>query len=805
MPSFRLILIISAIITVAAVGGFAVANQQQGQDFTLTYYDGDDRIYEQTHSGAPELFSPAVIGEDRTFYGWSLKKDFSGTIMKPGSRQVFKDDAIVYAVVVDGTVSYDSGNVVFSMDRIRDTPAVIDLRFVGDVNRLTISKGTVGMFADADTDVRVRYRGGFETLFDNSILGSCRIMSGNGPAYFTSVDIGGGKDFAISANEGRVDDAGDGIGIRMPLSVPVGAVLAVTHASDSGKRIKYEMVDGCAVFTIKEMGFRTAYMFTITVVDANGNVIVRDSPDFPELLDGDSEPLDPGTQLSKGDLFKIVGKKGTGYRVEGAVRDNGFYKVTGTAGVKIKVLTGMMEYEVILPGDPIGYRITADPETVKDGGRCTLTYELLAGYIDRDLVITVNGISVSMDSTSRIFVDDVHEDLYVDVSGVLDMRVYQIQVPKKQVGYSLVASAESVHHGQPYSFTFKIMEGYEKLPEFSVQVNGITVDTSSGIYSLKSVTGVQKITVDGIQMKKFKVTAGKNTVLKVGGFAVNTATVEDLIEVVPNGIYEIPQSFNDNLPLTAKVGFGGYKITGDAIFPSIVMVTVGENITVNDIGEGLHLFVCTNDKNVIKATSGYTAPKDYESKLTALGANCSKGLCLFSKDIHVPSIHKVTFIGFKNEFAIEFVSHLDPLPILKSDPKKAGYMFEKWDSSHTAVVEDVVVKSKWKTLSFNVRFGNNTLISFKNSGTMMVTENTSESERNMVISADRLFKVNVIGESGLPSEYLTATRNILVEDGWITVIGDVNFTNLSYITYCSWDSTKTKTVVICDIKVNELE
>ncbi len=318
------------------------------------------------------------------------------------------------------------------------------------------------------------------------------------------------------------------------------------------------------------------------------------------------------------------------------------------------------------------------------------------------------------------------------------------------------------------------MEGYEKLPEFSVQVNGITVDTSSGIYSLKSVTGVQKITVDGIQMKKFKVTAGKNTVLKVGGFAVNTATVEDLIEVVPNGIYEIPQTFNDNLPLTAKVGFGGYKITGDAIFPSIVMVTIGKNVLVNDSITNTVEFFCTVDCIKIKASSGYNLPDDYVSKLLTSGIIKNRDSYSFSKDVMMPSVFKVSYIPVSKLFKVFFVSDGDKMPEPDSIPIRAGYNFEGWDNAISNISYDLTIIAKWVPIKYNIKFGENICYSI-NGGKLIDVPST------LKLTVEDTVAIFAKAPHKLPAGYLST----LELDGKGSHIRcDFEFKSIYYVVLC---------------------
>lgn len=665
MPSFRIVLIISAIILAASVGGFVSMSQQPSESgAVLTYYDGNEKIHEQNYTGQPVLFNPENIREDCTFYGWSLKKDMSGSVMKPGTKQNLRGDCDLYAVIVDGKVSYDNGTAVFSAASIHDRPAVIDLSRVGQVKKLSIMAETIDMFAQYGVDVRIIYAGGFETVLFDDLIQSCRSVSAAGPVSISSSDVGGGKDFSIFAHSTQIEDLGRGIGVRVPMTVPVGASFTVTQPSDCCSHITYEMLDGCAVFTVTEMGYRTSLLYPVRVVDQNGGTIDTESPDYPLLTGKDSKPLGKGALLGKGDIFKIEKKAGKGYRAEGAVKDKGFYRVSTDAQVKITVFTGSMICNVNLPEDPIGYKITSETETVKEGERCTLYYKLMAGYIDVDLVITVNGISVGMDSASRIFIDDVREDLDIMVFGVYDMRVYQILVPKEQAGYSLKASADKLHHGQSYDLDFNIKDGYEKLPNFKVLLNGVVIDLTPGVkHTVKNVVGVQMLSVEGLQMKKYNVTAGLNTTLKVGGFVVTTATVEDVIEVVPKESYEIPSTYNNHIPLSVKLIRGGYKVTGDSVFPSVFMITVGENLSIGSLSPGAN-FVCEKDYISIGAKSGYKLPSDYISNIMSKGVTKFREQYAFSDDFVLPSIYKVEYISGKCVQNTLFLTVNDEVPII---------------------------------------------------------------------------------------------------------------------------------------------
>lgn len=793
MPSFRIVLIISAIILAASVGGFVSMSQQPSESgAVLTYYDGNEKIHEQNYTGQPVLFNPENIREDCTFYGWSLKKDMSGSVMKPGTKQNLRGDCDLYAVIVDGKVSYDNGTAVFSAASIHDRPAVIDLSRVGQVKKLSIMAETIDMFAQYGVDVRIIYAGGFETVLFDDLIQSCRSVSAAGPVSISSSDVGGGKDFSIFAHSTQIEDLGRGIGVRVPMTVPVGASFTVTQPSDCCSHITYEMLDGCAVFTVTEMGYRTSLLYPVRVVDQNGGTIDTESPDYPLLTGKDSKPLGKGALLGKGDIFKIEKKAGKGYRAEGAVKDKGFYRVSTDAQVKITVFTGSMICNVNLPEDPIGYKITSETETVKEGERCTLYYKLMAGYIDVDLVITVNGISVGMDSASRIFIDDVREDLDIMVFGVYDMRVYQILVPKEQAGYSLKASADKLHHGQSYDLDFNIKDGYEKLPNFKVLLNGVVIDLTPGVkHTVKNVVGVQMLSVEGLQMKKYNVTAGSNTTLRVGGFVVTTATVDDVIEVVPNGDYEIPSTYNSHMPLSVKLTRGGYKVTGDSVFPSIVMVTVGDNVTVGNVGNGI-TFLCQKDNVKIRAKTGYSFPSNYADRLSNSGASCNNDSYTFSKDIDVPSIYRVTFMDKFKVFKTIYTIGKDPVPKLDSDPINRGFIFEKWDIQSNIIMRDVVIQSNWTALSFNVVLGINTSIQFKDGSVISINENSSESERKLVLSADKQFRISRLGASNVIDVADRYYDNIGDVDTWHYARGDIVFDNCCIITYLGVDYNNVK-------------
>ena len=123
---------------------------------------------------------------------------------------------------------------------------------------------------------------------------------------------------------------------------------------------------------------------------------------------------------------------------------------------------------------------------------------------DNDFTVTVDGEEVQLTLGSYILMPDnkQHTVIATDVAGnttsvtVTVNMLYKVTL-SSGAGYTL-SGDPLVGHGQEYTFTLEIAEGYSKTESFMVDVNGAPMHSDSGSYTVSPVTSDIVITVFGV-------------------------------------------------------------------------------------------------------------------------------------------------------------------------------------------------------------------------------------------------------------------------------------------------------------------
>ena len=121
-----------------------------------------------------------------------------------------------------------------------------------------------------------------------------------------------------------------------------------------------------------------------------------------------------------------------------------------------------------------------------------------------DFTVTVDGEEVQLTLGSYILMPDnkQHTVIATDVAGnttsvtVTVNMLYKVTL-SSGAGYTL-SGDPLVGHGQEYTFTLEIAEGYSKTESFMVDVNGAPMHSDSGSYTVSPVTSDIVITVFGV-------------------------------------------------------------------------------------------------------------------------------------------------------------------------------------------------------------------------------------------------------------------------------------------------------------------
>ena len=121
-----------------------------------------------------------------------------------------------------------------------------------------------------------------------------------------------------------------------------------------------------------------------------------------------------------------------------------------------------------------------------------------------DFTVTVDGEEVQLTLGSYILMPDnkQHTVIATDIAGnttsvtVTVNMLYKVTL-SSGAGYTL-SGDPLVGHGQEYTFTLEIAEGYSKTESFMVDVNGAPMHSDSGSYTVSPVTSDIVVTVFGV-------------------------------------------------------------------------------------------------------------------------------------------------------------------------------------------------------------------------------------------------------------------------------------------------------------------
>lgn len=793
MPSRSVIALLIGIAAVfIGIASFTVIDI--GSDAgTVEYYDGDMLLECREIPADHRVSVSGYDGSHRivsyTFFGWNTSPDGSGITYIPGSEMDSAGSVRLYAMVTDGNMSVNGGIADFSMSDIPDDgkPLFIDIGIAGDPDSVRISPDTVRGLGSACKPVSVVFGHGCRMNLDADAVSGCSSLVGDSgsPLVLGMPVRGGGSVRAVM----MVGDVG-------VTSLPAGkASFDIGYEpSCPGSEIKVlENGTGDVGATVSDgmISFSTGNLSEFRIMELMRLTVIRDSDGsrVDPGSDADMELSATGTyerwgMFAEGDTFTVSSRSRTmHFDVTGADRsDDGVYTVTGGSNVTMIVKAGTAVYDIILPAEQKGYTLKADPKSVKEGGGCVITYTSTAGYDDSKLMIKVNGTAVEMDSMKRIYLSGVKNDKVVTVEGVYDKRTYIVGVPEEQTGYTLSVSEQRVHHGQSYDVVLKIEPGYVRGPDFRVLVNGsLELDMASGSARVDDVQAGQTVTVSGVVAEEYSISAGSNTVLTVNGMAASTATVNDVISVSACAGYTIPGTYASCIGEGISAVKGGYRVTGDAVFPSVVRLTVGDNVTAGGCREGGSLCVCTSDPVTVSAESGYSLPADYPSALLSkTGVKGSSGGFVFSADTEIPSIYKITYKGFSSIHEEFFVSANAVIPIPYSNPSECAYEFRGWETDKTIASGDLIINSIWNPCTFKISFGCNLIVKIGN----LVYSFDKIENRTISIRSDEKIEISTTSGASLPAGYGPSNRNgILCGSSLYKVVGDCSFPGISYVYY----------------------
>lgn len=438
------------------------------------------------------------------------------------------------------------------------------------------------------------------------------------------------------------------------------------------------------------------------------------------------------------------------------------------------MVAGSGVFMIVLPEKQDGFSMTADPLLVVSGGSSILSYSILPSHIDNDLSITVNGNPMSLDAMKRIYLANITEDQTVEVTGVFDRREHNIFLPAEQIGYTMTSSAERVHHGQPYVLQYALLPGYRESNDFGIHVNGGSAKMpSGGILLIESVMADHEITVTGVEPIPYGISSGSNISILVNGIAADTATVEDLITVLPDEGYAIPETFGNQIKGRFTIEGEGYRTAGDIVFPSVLKITAGDNTLLNSSQKTI--FVCPGDRVAVSPSSGYSMPEDYADKARELsGAAYSAGRFSFSDDVVLPSVYKVVFNGHNKVHATLYAVGGSDCPIPTNNPLRSNYHFDRWHMDSKPILDNKSIDAIWSPDEYAVTFGNNLVYS--------INGKYYSQPGSYTVTVEDLITISVPLGYELPAAYLPLDVFVKKGTGY-SIISDYSLPSIHFVQY----------------------
>jgi len=499
-------------------------------------------------------------------------------------------------------------------------------------------------------------------------------------------------------------------------------------------------------------------------------------------------------ELGRGDHGRFVGWN-TKHDLSGKTLAPGSQlKVDGNISL-YAVTLGSGVFAVMLPEEQKGYSISADPSVIVSGGGSVLSYALLPGYIDDDLVIAVNGYPIKLDAMKKIHLADITDDQWVTVTGVHDKREHSISLPADQKGYVLTSSAEKVHHGESYTLEYRLLPGFRESYDFGIHVNGGDPKLpSGGTLLIEDVKDNHFITVTGIELIGYSVSSGKNTSVLVNGEPSSVATIEDFLTVVPDKGYVIPNTFSEQIKGDFTDISGGYRITGNVVFPSVLKITAGENTKI-DGSVSDSIFVCPADEVNIVPASGYSLPGNYVDAVRNLnGVKYSAERFFFSNDLLLPSIYKVVFNGYNKVHSTFFVINGDECPVPTTIPLRNCYLFGEWQMNTKNIVGNVQIDALWVPIEYKISFGKNIHYS--------INGKSYFEPGNYIVTVEDLITTYANAGYELPSGYIPQTA---IKNGvGYSITSDCTLPSIHYVMYIDEITNLSKKFYCCEFDLHTI-
>ena len=228
--------------------------------------------------------------------------------------------------------------------------------------------------------------------------------------------------------------------------------------------------------------------------------------------------------------------------------------------------------------------------TVTHGSSYTITYDIADNYhVTSDFNIMINGQPFLRAGDPIVYtftLSEVSRDMVVSFGGLeLDSYYVYHDIP---TGVN-ISGSDTVSHGEDYTFTYSLQEGYEESDSFDILVNGTSIyESGVSTYTIEDVVENIDIEIVGVDIKILTITFENTLGLLILGndgeyLTGNTDTV----------YYDGTYSFGCDLLFDE-----GYRIypdfnvycNGESIYNGTYSYTlsyVKQNLTIRFVGVGL--------------------------------------------------------------------------------------------------------------------------------------------------------------------------------------------------------------------------
>jgi len=371
--------------------------------------------------------------------------------------------------------------------------------------------------------------------------------------------------------------------------VPHGNNQTLTFLPQTGFKVDKVIVDGvenpsaaqAGIFTfinvIKEHSISVTFTkikYTITSTHTDGGVV---SPaGIVQVEHGANSPI---YVFAAHEGFQLQAVLVNGVNNAQALEDGLYRFMDVTANNSIHVVFKSNINKIIATAAQGGFISPSGIVNVPNGENRIFTFAPTTGYeVARVLVNGINNPDAVQNGYYVFF--NVTDDHTIAVQ--FEKRKYDITFPEL-VGVLFTptnGSTTPVEHGGQFTFKIDIQEGYTQ-SFLAVFVNNIMLNASLGTYSINNITANQDVTISGLELNQYRLTAKASTggtISPAGTFMVSHGEDKTFV-ITPNENYVISNLIVNGLSVGALETYTFYNVKSNATIEAIFALGQGISIT----------------------------------------------------------------------------------------------------------------------------------------------------------------------------------------------------------------------------------